>query len=79
VVIQAVPALTTIIGTFASVTTGALAIASGEKMKPISRLTWSCVISSVTSVLAPAPVGGPESRLIISILSAPSSLPWSLK
>ena len=56
------------IGTLAWVTTGASAIADGENTKPVTICTLSLVISSVATVLATAPVGGPSSRLMISTL-----------
>ena len=76
--IQAVPALEIIIGTLACVTTGASAIADGENTKPVSICTLSLVISSVATVLATAPVGGPSSRLMISTLFGAMSLACSL-
>ena len=60
--IQAVPALEMISGTLAWVSTGAIAIADGENTTPAMMLTLSRVISSVATVLALAPEGGPSSR-----------------
>ena len=77
-VIQAVPALAMTIGIFACVTTGASAIADGENTKPARICTLSLVISSVVTVLACAPVGGPSSRLMISTLFGAISLACSL-
>jgi len=54
------------IGTLPWVTSGALAMALGEKMKPVSRSTFSRVISSCTAFLAMSPPGRLESRLMIS-------------
>ena len=76
--IQAVPALAITIGTLACVTTGASAIADGENEKPVSICTLSLVISSVDTVLATAPVGGPSSRLISSTLCGAMSLACNL-
>src|SRR6185312_15550546 len=64
-VIHAVPALAITIGTLAWVITGASAIADGENTKPVTSCTLSLVMSSVVTVLATAPVGGPSSRLMI--------------
>ena len=72
--IQAVPALAITIGTLACVTTGASAIADGENTKPVRICTLSLVISSVATVFACAPVGGPSSRLMISTLCGAMSL-----
>ncbi len=77
-VIQAVPALAMIIGILAWVSTGAMAIADGENTKPVRICTLSLVISSVATVLACAPVGGPSSRLTISTLCGAMSLACSL-
>ena len=76
--IQAVPALAITIGTLDWVITGASAIADGENEKPVTTCTLSLVISSVVTVLATAPVGGPSSRLIISTLYGAISLACSL-
>ena len=76
--IQAVPALAITIGTLACVITGASAIADGENTKPVTSCTLSLVISSVATVLATAPVGGPSSRLTISTLCGAMSLACSL-
>ena len=73
-VIQAVPALAITIGTLACVTTGASAIAEGENTKPARMGTLSLVISSVATVFAWAPVGGPSSRLMSSTLCGAISL-----
>ena len=76
--IQAVPALAISIGTLACVTTGAAAIAEGENENPVTTLTLSLVISSVTTVLALAPEGGPSSRFTSSTLCGAISAACSL-
>ncbi len=75
--IQAVPALAMTIGTLACVTTGASAIADGENTKPVTSGTLSLVMSSVVTVFATAPVGGPSSRLMRVILCGAMSLACS--
>lgn len=76
--IQAVPAFEISSGTFACVMTGAIAIADGENTTPTIILTLSLVISSVATVLAAEPDGGPSSRLMTSIVCGAISLAWSL-
>ena len=75
--IQAVPALAMGSGIFAWVASGATAIADGENTKPVSSFTLSLVMTSVATVLALAPEGGPSSRLINSILLFPRSFACS--
>ena len=64
--IQAVPAFMTTIGTLALVTSGALAIAFGEKTNPVRMSTPSRVTSSCTAFFAMSPPGRLESRLMSS-------------
>jgi len=61
-------------GTLACVTTGAIAMADGENTMPRSRSTLSRVMSSVATVLAFAPDGGPSSRLMSSTVCGAMSL-----
>src|SRR6266545_3207858 len=67
-----------IMGTLAWVATGAIAIADGEKRKPARICTLSLVMSSVATIFACAPVGGPSSRLMISTLCGAMSFACSL-
>ena len=78
-VIHAVPALAISNGVFAWVITGAIAMADGENTTPVMMLTLSRVISSVATVLALAPEGGPSSRSTISTLCGAMSLACSLR
>ena len=67
VVITDVAAFEMIIGTFASVTTGATASAFGVSPKPARNCTLSRVISSCAKRLATSGAGPPVSRVISSI------------
>jgi hypothetical protein len=54
-------------------------MADGENTTPVMMLTLSRVISSVATVLALAPEGGPSSRSITSTLCGAMSLACSLR
>ncbi len=78
VVMAEVAALTTIIGTFASVTTGATAIAFGVNPKPARNCTLSRVISSWAKRLDTSGAGPLVSRTISSIFLPATVSPCSL-
>ena len=67
VVIAEVAALLMIIGTLASVTTGATAIAFGVNPNPARNCTLSRVINSCAKRFATSGAGPPVSRVISSI------------
>ena len=71
-----VAAAITIIGTLASVATGAVANASGVSPKPARTATWSRVISSCAMRLVSSGCVPVSSRTISSILRPPALSPF---
>ena len=69
VVITAVPAFMMTNGTFASVVSGAIAIALGVKITPVRSSTLSRTISSCASCFALSGLGPVSSRVISSIFT----------
>ena len=77
VVMIEVAAFMMIIGTFASVATGATASAFGVSPKPTRKSTLSRVTSSCASRFATSGAGPPTSFWITSIFLPATVSPWS--